>query len=71
MGLAAAVFLRRRGARDHPVPASLGHDQFAAAGIMYNGSLFIGANMPIDRDVDGTVARMADLLVGPGREEAS
>ncbi|WJL94725.1 wax ester/triacylglycerol synthase family O-acyltransferase [Microbacterium sp. ET2] len=54
-----------------PFPASLGHDQFAAAGIMYNGSLFIGANMPIDRDVDGTVARMADLLVGPGREEAS
>lgn len=54
-----------------PFPASLGHDHLAAAGIMYNGGLFIGANMPAGRDVEGTVARMADLLVGSAGESVS
>ncbi|MCR2763285.1 wax ester/triacylglycerol synthase family O-acyltransferase [Microbacterium sp. zg.B48] len=53
-----------------PFPASLGTDQLAAAGIMYNGSLFIGANMPAAHDVEATVGRMFELMTGapdPGR----
>ncbi|MCS5733379.1 wax ester/triacylglycerol synthase family O-acyltransferase [Herbiconiux daphne] len=47
-----------------PFPASLGRDQLAAAGVMYNGSLFVGANMPASRDVDATVERIASLMGG-------
>lgn len=47
-----------------PFPASLGRDQLAAAGIMYNGTLFVGANMPVTRDVDATVARIYELMSG-------
>jgi hypothetical protein len=47
-----------------PFPASLGRDQLAAAGIMYNRSLFIGANMPLAHDVDATVARIYELMTG-------
>ena len=53
-----------------PFPASLGRDSLAAAGIMYRGQLFIGANMPIDADVEGTVGRIYSLMTGdpdPGR----
>ncbi|MBN9200533.1 MAG: hypothetical protein ABS61_01645 [Microbacterium sp. SCN 70-18] len=53
-----------------PFPASLGRDHLAAAGIMYNGSLFIGANMSTSRDVEKTVGRMFELLTGtadPGK----
>lgn len=53
-----------------PFPASLGQDQLAAAGIVYNRSLFIGANMPADRDVHATVGRIYELMTGmpdPGR----
>lgn len=53
-----------------PFPASLGGDRLAAAGIMYNGSLFIGANMPTDLDVEATVGRIFALMTGsedPGR----
>lgn len=56
-----------------PFPASLGRDSLAAAGIMYRGRLFIGANMPIEADVEGTVGGMYELLTGepdPGRAQA-
>ncbi|MET0830735.1 MAG: wax ester/triacylglycerol synthase domain-containing protein [Microbacterium sp.] len=57
-----------------PFPASLGRDSFAAAGIMYRGQLFIGANMPIEADVEATVGRMYALMTGepdPGRTAAA
>lgn len=53
-----------------PFPASLGTDQFAVAGIMYNGSLFVGANMPVERDVERAIGRVYELMTGmpdPGR----
>lgn len=53
-----------------PFPASLGRDSLAAAGIMYNGTLFIGANMSVDADVEATVGRMHTIMTGepdPGR----
>jgi hypothetical protein len=53
-----------------PFPASLGRDQLAAAGIIYNGSLFVGANMPIYRDAPAIVGRIYELMTGmpdPGR----
>jgi len=53
-----------------PFPASLGRDQLAAAGIIYNGSLFVGANMPIYRDANAIVGRIYELMTGmpdPGR----
>ena len=57
-----------------PFPASLGRDSLAAAGIMYRGQLFIGANMPIEADVEATVGRMYALMTGdpdPGRAPAA
>ena len=57
-----------------PFPASLGQDSLAAAGIMYRGQLFIGANMPIEADVEATVGRMYALMTGepdPGRTAAA
>ncbi|WP_194383758.1 wax ester/triacylglycerol synthase domain-containing protein [Microbacterium luteum] len=56
-----------------PFPASLGTDSLAAAGIMYNGRLFIGANMSTSADVEQTVGRMYELMTGlpdPGRPVA-
>lgn len=53
-----------------PFPASLGRDKLAAAGIMYNGQLYVGANMPREYDVEATVGRMYELMTGapdPGR----
>jgi hypothetical protein len=53
-----------------PFPASLGTDRLAAAGIMYNGSLFIGANMPVNADVEATIGRIYQQMTGfddPGR----
>lgn len=53
-----------------PFPASLGRDQLAAAGIIYNGSLFVGANMPVRRDARAVVGRIYELMSGmpdPGR----
>lgn len=53
-----------------PFPASLGTDHLAAAGIMYNGSLFIGANMAATEDVEATVGRIYERMTGlddPGR----
>jgi hypothetical protein len=53
-----------------PFPASLGTDQLAAAGIIYNGALFVGANMPRAKDVEKTVGRVYELMTGledPGR----
>ena len=47
-----------------PFPASLGRDSLAAAGIMYRGQLFIGANMPDTADVEATVGRMYELMTG-------
>jgi diacylglycerol O-acyltransferase len=47
-----------------PFPASLGRDDLAAAGIMYRGQLFIGANMPIDQDVEATTGRIYELMTG-------
>ena len=47
-----------------PFPASLGTDELAAAGIMYNGSLFLGANMPLTQDVEATVGRISELMSG-------
>ncbi|MET0781300.1 MAG: wax ester/triacylglycerol synthase domain-containing protein [Microbacterium sp.] len=57
-----------------PFPASLGRDRLAAAGIMYNGKLFIGANMSVDADVDATVGRMYAIMTGdpdPGRADTA
>ncbi len=37
---------------------------------MYNGTLFIGANMSVDADVEATVGRMYTIMTGdpdPGR----
>lgn len=53
-----------------PFPASLGTDELAAAGLIYNGSLFVGANMPIQRDARAVVGRIYELMTGmsdPGR----
>jgi len=47
-----------------PFPASLGRDELSAAGIMYRGILFIGANMPREKDVEATVGRMYELMTG-------
>ncbi|WP_019180966.1 wax ester/triacylglycerol synthase domain-containing protein [Microbacterium yannicii] len=47
-----------------PFPASLGRDSLAAAGIMYRGQLFIGANMAASADVEATVGRMYELMTG-------
>ncbi|QAY74695.1 hypothetical protein ET445_16490 [Agromyces protaetiae] len=48
-----------------PFPASLPTDQLAAAAIMYNGSLFVGANMPVTADVERTIDRIAELMSPP------
>lgn len=53
-----------------PFPASLGRDQLSVAGILYNGSLFIGANMPVERDASATIGRIYERMTGesdPGR----
>lgn len=53
-----------------PFPASLGRDRLAAAGIMYRGTLFVGANMPVEMDVEHIVGRIFEHMTGepdPGR----
>lgn len=53
-----------------PFPASLGRDRLAAAGIMYNGTLFVGVNMRREDDVEAIAGRMFELMTGepdPGR----
>ena len=53
-----------------PTPASLATDQLSALGILYDGKIFIGATMPVERDVEATTGRMYELMTGhrdPGR----
>jgi hypothetical protein len=47
-----------------PFAAGLGTDDITAGAILYNGDLFIGVTMPLDRDVVTTTRRLADLLTG-------
>lgn len=53
-----------------PFPGSLGKDAFAVAGILYRGKLFVGANMPVEDDVEATLGRVYERMTGqpdPGR----
>jgi diacylglycerol O-acyltransferase len=47
-----------------PFPASVGADRLAAAGMLYDGSLFIGATMQVESDVDRVVGRMYEIMSG-------
>lgn len=47
-----------------PFPASVGSDRLAAAGMLYDGKLFIGATMQSQSDVDQVVGRMYELMTG-------
>ncbi|CAN5427664.1 hypothetical protein BH10ACT5_BH10ACT5_09220 [soil metagenome] len=53
-----------------PFPASVGADRLAAAGMLYDGKLFIGATVPVESDVERVVGRMYEIMTGepdPGR----
>ncbi len=48
-----------------PFPASLGSDKLAAVGVIYNGAMTVGANMPARSDIAATLDRIAAQLTPP------
>lgn len=47
-----------------PFPASLGTDRLSAAGMLYDGKLFIGATMQDATEVEAVVGRMYEIMSG-------
>ncbi|WP_297082399.1 wax ester/triacylglycerol synthase domain-containing protein [uncultured Demequina sp.] len=53
-----------------PFPSSSGTDQISAAGVLYDGSVVVGVNVPATRDLRATVSQIYEHMTGapdPGR----